>query len=254
MPELVIESKRRGTQKVLVDEEDWDLVNQYKWHIWGRDSRNPLYALTKIPAPETKSGKKDLPMHRLIMNAPKGMQVDHINHNGLDNRKQNLRICTPGQNQQNQGKTRSNTSGFKGVSYFKITGKWRAAIRINKKETHIGYYDTPEEAAMAYDANANHYHGEYACLNFPQKKPNSKYIVIMPDKQISRNNTSGFRGVRFRKNVNNVNKWSVKIQKNKKVYRLGHFSTPEEAARAYDAKAKELYGQKARLNFPEEKA
>ena len=250
MPELVIESKRRGTQKVLVDEEDWDLVNQYKWHIWGRDSRNSLYALTKIPAPETKRGKKDLPMHRLIMNAPKGMQVDHINHNGLDNRKQNLRICTPGQNRQNQGKTRSNTSGFKGVSYFKITGKWRAGINTENGTIGIGYYDTPEEAAMAYDANARHYHGEYACLNFPQNKPNSKYIVIMPDKQISRNNTSGFRGVHFRKSLN---KWGVVISKDKKRHYLGTYKTAEEAARAYDAKAKELYGQKARLNFPEEK-
>ena len=259
MPKLIIESKTHGTHTVLFDEKDREKVESHTWTIVNpRD--NTYYANTMIPHPDggwsiSSKGKRrrrrtGLSLHRLIMDPPKNMIVDHINHNGLDNRKENLRICTHKDNMRNRRKQKNNISGYKGVRYRKKHKKFVAQIKKYDKQVHIGCYETIEEAAMAYDANARHYYGEYACLNFPQKKQNSKYIVTMPDNQIRKNNTSGFRGVYFTKRAN---KWIAAIEKDKKKYHLGHYDTPEEAARAYDAKAKELFGEFARLNFPEEK-
>ena len=106
-------------------------------------------------------------MHRLIMNSPTGFMVDHINHNGLDNRKKNLRIVTPQQNTWNarpfkdQGKSK-----YKGVSWEKKYKKWKANICIENKLKHIGYFDNEKEAAEAYDTAAKKHRGEYAFLNF----------------------------------------------------------------------------------------
>ena len=109
-------------------------------------------------------------MHRQIMKAPKGMVVDHIDGNGLNNRRSNLRICTPRQNQWNRCplKTRKQTSPFKGVQY--PTGKSRpyARIQYNGKTIHIGVFDSEVEAAQAYDRKAVELFGEFAYLNFPE--------------------------------------------------------------------------------------
>ena len=104
------------------------------------------------------------------MNPPKGMVIDHINHNGLDNRRENLRICTNAENQRNRGKQKNNTSGYKGVDWRKDHKKWRARINKDNKTIHIGYYNIIEEAARAYDAKAKELHGKYAQLNFPEEK------------------------------------------------------------------------------------
>ena len=116
-------------------------------------------------------------MHREITNAPKGMQVDHINGNTLDNRKENLRVCTRSQNMMNRGKQNNNKSGYKGVSYMKkkdpnyeYPKPWRAQIKCptNQKVIHLGCYKYPEQAARAYDKKAIELFGEYAQLNFPR--------------------------------------------------------------------------------------
>lgn len=104
-------------------------------------------------------------MHRLLTNAPKGSQVDHINGDKLDNRKINLRVCTHSQNQINRGKQKNNTSGFKGVYPQKQSKKYRAKISVNGKEYHLGYFDCPIEAAKAYNAATLNYHEEFAKLN-----------------------------------------------------------------------------------------
>lgn len=107
-------------------------------------------------------------MHRFIMDAPKGQQVDHINGNKLDNRKSNLRICSHSENLRNQRKPKDNKSGFKGVSWHKGAKRWCAEIRSNGKRHHLGYFDTAEDAAKAYDIAATLIHGDYARLNFPK--------------------------------------------------------------------------------------
>ena len=176
MPKLIIESKTHGTHTILFDEEDRELVESHTWSVLPKG--NTYYALTTIPHPDggwytRPSGKrqrrrKTLQLHRLLMNPPKGMMVDHINHNGLDNRRENLRICTHAENQHNSRKQKNNTSGYKGVYWDKSKKKWRAQIKKDNK-IHIGMFDIIEEAARAYDAKAKELFGGYAQLNFPEE-------------------------------------------------------------------------------------
>jgi len=113
-------------------------------------------------------GKKYL--HRLILNPPVNMQVDHKNRNKLDNRRQNLRICTVSQNGMNREKQRNNRSGFKGVDANRRCkkGSYRARITANKKVFYLGSFKNPDEAGEAYKKAARQYHGEFA--NFSGKR------------------------------------------------------------------------------------
>ena len=101
-------------------------------------------------------------MHRVILGLHNGEIIDHKDHNGLNNQKDNLRRCTNGQNQMN--KCSVSASGFKGV-YREKTGRYRASIEFNLKRYYLGIYDTPEEAAMVYNEAAKKYHREFARLN-----------------------------------------------------------------------------------------
>jgi len=108
-------------------------------------------------------------MHRLLIHAPKGMEVDHINGNGLDNRICNLRICTRSQNQINKGLQKNNTTGYKGVSFIKKHRKYRATIRINGKSMYLGEFESAKGAAFAYDNKAKELFGNFAKLNFVEE-------------------------------------------------------------------------------------
>ena len=107
-------------------------------------------------------------MHREIINAPAGMQIDHINGNGLDNRKANLRLCNNAQNQQNRRKRSRATSLFKGVGWH--DNRWRARITVNGKQIEIGRFKSEFLAAEAYDQKAIELFSEFANLNFPSQK------------------------------------------------------------------------------------
>lgn len=105
-------------------------------------------------------------MHRVIMGDVEGKFVDHINHNGLDNRKANLRFATAQQNTWNKRKQKGNySSQYKGVHWVKSEKNWRALITCNKKMIYIGRFDDETAAAMAYDEKAKELFGEYASLN-----------------------------------------------------------------------------------------
>ena len=143
-----------GTGKfALVDDEDYELVNQYRWRI-------NAYGYA-----ETKVKKKSIYMHRLIMDAKKGKEVDHINHDKLDNQKSNLRICTRQQNGHNQRPQKNGSSQYKGVSYLKTSKKWQAQITHNNEKIYIGVYKTESQAALAYNAKAKNLFGKFALLN-----------------------------------------------------------------------------------------
>lgn len=88
-------------------------------------------------------------LHRLIMNCPEGMVVDHVNHDTFDNRKQNLRVCTQSQNMKNLQMYSSNTSGHRGVNFHKLTQKWQASIQANMKQIHLGLHEKIEDAISA---------------------------------------------------------------------------------------------------------
>lgn len=147
----------------LVDDEDYERVMQYKWCT--HKDRNTWYATRTSYNP-----KKSIPLHRFIMNAKPGEEVDHINHNGLDDRRCNLRIVTRSQNHMNRGKMKNKcTSKYKGVYWFKNLNKWMVHIEINGKKMHVGLFNNEEEAARAYDKKAKELFGEYAYFNFIDK-------------------------------------------------------------------------------------
>ncbi len=108
-------------------------------------------------------------LHKLVLNLPES-DVDHKNRNKLDVRKNNLRLCCESNNAANSDKRKTNTTGFKGVMFFKRDNNWHAQITHNYKKIHIGYYNKPEDAARAYDKKAYELFGEYAFLNYPRKK------------------------------------------------------------------------------------
>lgn len=144
--------------EVLIDDEDWEAVSKNSWSLqkqWRADKW--MYYASR------RDGVKRIKMHRFITNAPPTKQVDHINGNGLDNRRANLRLCDNRQNCQNRHNALG-ISQYKGVGYH--YGKWRARIGVNGKRIHLGAYLTETEAALAYDAAARKYFGEFARCNF----------------------------------------------------------------------------------------
>lgn len=142
----------------LIDESDYDTVASVgSWFLAVCDGRR--YARRHRPARE--GGPHSL--HSFLTGWP---LVDHINGDGLDNRRANLRPATPSQNSANRGPASNNTSGYKGVSLYRRTGRWRASVGIDGAQHHLGYFTEPIDAARAYDAAALHHFGEFARLNF----------------------------------------------------------------------------------------
>jgi len=156
-------------QFAVIDCDDYDRVSPIKWQAQWNEGTQSYYAHRTERLPIGK--RVAVGMHRFIMNAGSFHVVDHINHDTLDNRKCNLRICDARQNSFNRRANRNNTSGFKGVSKSKIRGRetWIAKIRRDGKQIAIGYFDKAEEAARAYDDEAIIVHGEFAVLNFPSE-------------------------------------------------------------------------------------
>lgn len=152
-------------QSAIVDDCDFDRVSTFKWYAkWDAKGRRYYAARNAWVGPKRTTIK----LHHTILDAPQGLVVDHINGDGLDNRRANLRSCSQLQNMANQG-PRKSLSGFKGVHFDKRSKKWSAAIGINGRRLHIGTFKNPEDAARAYDASALLHCGEFARLNFPNK-------------------------------------------------------------------------------------
>lgn len=147
----------------LVDDDDYERVSQFKWSFIGGYAKRAFVREEGV--------RRLYPLHRFIMGIPpeSSFMVDHINFDRLDNRKENLRVCTKGQNNYNHGpkdRLGKATSKYKGVSYKKDTvNKWRARIGINGNEIVLGYFPTEVEAAVAYNEAAVKYFGDFAWLN-----------------------------------------------------------------------------------------
>lgn len=141
-----------------VDAEDFDRLNKYSWHVVIRPYTN--YAVANIKG-------KVVQMHRLIVKCPLNKIVDHKNRNGLDNRKENLRICTRSQNRMNCIKNRGNKTGYKGVHKSHMKSKpYRSQIRYHGKIYHLGCFRTAKAAARAYDVKSFELFGEFARGNY----------------------------------------------------------------------------------------
>lgn len=149
-------------QFALVDDADYDWLMQWKWQAkWNRGT---FYAKRReeLPRINGKRRSRTIYMSRQIMDAPAGKEVDHRNHEGLDNQRLNLRLVTHQQNLLNKRPYVRNRSGFKGVCSARK--KWRAEIAIRGKRIRLGHFDSPELAHSAYVQAAQKYHGEYAYL------------------------------------------------------------------------------------------
>lgn len=144
----------------IVDAEDYERLSKYKWYLKNLGYNSYAY--------RTDNYRKRA-MHREIMNAPDGMVVDHIDGNGLNNSKSNLRICTQAQNVYNNRPKLNTSSKYKGVSFNKNEGKWKVTIKCKGEHFHLGWFRDEKKAARAYDKKAAELFGEFAYLNFPKK-------------------------------------------------------------------------------------
>jgi hypothetical protein len=145
----------------LVDDEDFEDLSQYQWQA--STGRYCSYAVRDIYKNGSHWRER---MHRRIMNAREGNCVDHKNHNGLDNRRDNLRICSPSQNLQNMRNSKGGSSQYKGVSWSRAAHKWKVAVQHNGEQIHLGVFCDEKEAARVYDEEAQKLFGEFAFLNF----------------------------------------------------------------------------------------
>jgi hypothetical protein len=148
----------------IVDDEDYNELIKYKWYGNGNGTGDIIYA-KRLARESDNRNEKIISMHRQIMEFPVNKNIDHINHNGIDNRRCNLRICTQTQNMFNRRRKLRSKSGLIGVSWFKKLKKWRATIHMT-----IGYFDSKEEAGKAYDEVAKKLFGEFANLNYSEKE------------------------------------------------------------------------------------
>jgi hypothetical protein len=151
----------------IVDAADYDFLMQWKWHICGGKRERTWYAARNAPISRGKQIQTRVMMHREILGAEPGTRIDHIDGDGLNNTRKNLRFCTHQQNLCNRPAQINNTSGYKGVYWHKRASKWVAQISENGKRKYLGRFANAEDAAHAYDAAAKELYGEFARLNFP---------------------------------------------------------------------------------------
>lgn len=218
---IQLRGKNTRFKYVIIDDEDFDKIKKHKWKIDRNKSGNEYAASSD----KIDGRHKYISMHRIIMDAPKNMDVDHINHDGLDNRKENLRICTRQENLRNRKLSNNRLyTIYKGVRLTSYK-KWVAQISINEKNTYIGTFNTDEEAAKAYDVAAIKHFGVFACLNFPD----FDYSNYIPNPYTKKG--SKYRGVNW---CSDRKKWRVSRQINNKRVRIGDYTTEKDAAKAYD--------------------
>lgn len=149
--------------RVIVNDEDFDFLNHWKWRIgpFGYAIRTQHLLRGKKNTNKTKT----ILIHRVIMNAPFGIDVDHINHNRLDCRKINMRLCTRGENGLSKVAHKNKIIPYKGVYFEPRLGKYRVLIGVNYKSKHIGLFVDIKDAARAYNEAAKKYFGKFAYLN-----------------------------------------------------------------------------------------
>lgn len=145
-------------KKVLVDAEDYEKVIAIDWKYQLHKGKEYVRVQRWVEGKNVTTY-----LHSFLMN---GRMVDHINGNGLDCRKQNMRVCSKKQNNMNRSKAKNNTSGYKGAYWRKDRSTWQSRISVEGKNVHLGYFPNSEDAARAYDKAARSYYGEFGKLNF----------------------------------------------------------------------------------------
>jgi hypothetical protein len=223
----------------IVNDDDFERLNKFRWYFCKR------YAVRDVIV----NGKKEtIYMHRLVTEAPDDLEVDHINGDGIDNRKENLRLCTHAENSRNRGRAKHNTSGHKGVWFSKQSNRFIAETRLNGKKIHVGSFKTAEEASEAYKAKALEVHGDFANIKNEIVSVNpvrDELKDLVPERNNDAKSNTGYFGVN---KSNCANRFYVKITFNGECIKIGSFLSLYKAVEAYNAKASELFGEKAVLN------
>jgi hypothetical protein len=155
-----IYSKSHGPRLLLLDDQDAHYYFAHTWHLTA--GRHTLYVKRTFQRP---GFKKNIALHREIVGAIGPVIVDHINGNGLDNRRANLRVCRHRENLRNQPPRGERTSQYKGVYWVPSRKKWAVTMNVNGKTKAFGRYRSEQEAALAYNRAAKKYHGDFAWLN-----------------------------------------------------------------------------------------
>lgn len=241
---MVIEIPITKNKFTLIDDEDYELVNKYKWIASYCEGIDNYYVTCRI-------NNKTIYLHRLVMGFPIDFVIDHKDKNTLNNQKSNLRLCTRSQNQCNRSKHSNNKSGYKGVWYDKPRNKWQAEIQYENKKKHLGRFNTPEEAAIYRDAVAIQLHGEFAVLNFPNCINELPYIDVSNlFKDDTKIGICVYKGVTIDKRCTK-RMYRVYVKHNNKNIFCGNFKSKIEAALVYDENNIKYKGIDAYTNFPE---
>ncbi len=150
----------------IVDDEDFEMLSAFSWHFRPMRAKQPEKGYAALTVRPGDGHCLQMFMHQMLISLPKGVQVDHINGNSLDYRRQNLRPSTQAQNARNVAKPKhARSSRFKGVWHDRRTGKWQAYITADRRRYHLGVFGHEEDAARAYNDAARRLHGAFARLN-----------------------------------------------------------------------------------------
>lgn len=236
-----------------VDDEHFAYLNQWAWTAKKGGKSGTIYAYRR----ETVGGKqRTVRMHRVVLERMghdmEGMEGEHADMNGLNNRSANLRPATHAENQRNKGCQRNSKSGVKGVSFDRAIQRYRAVLVVNGKKAYSGIFDNIEDAKDAYRLAAIVHHGQFArdadgeIVATDAEIEAAKVKLSELKNRPRRDSTTGYTGVKLAPNGNFVSR----IETGGKQLHLGTFSNPIRAAFARDCKAIELQGNRARLNFP----
>lgn len=245
--ELILQSPKYGEKKVLIDDEDFEKISKYHWNI--SYVRGNWYVVSHVKG-------KQIKLHRLIMcESDPTVKIDHRNHNGLDNRKDNLRRATTMQNTRNVGPTKNNKTGYKGVYLYRSDNpdnRFCVRIRANGAKIFGGYFKTAIEGAEKYNELATKYHGEFAFLNEINNNELLK-AKATSRKRLSRYSKSqeklksGFHGVTIAKG-NRKRPYRVQFKINGKSTVIGYFESVIDAAMAYNQALIKYDGDLRKLN------
>jgi len=175
MKYIKINSRVHGTHEILLDDEDYDTYSKFSWHLL--KGNTTFYAIRSVSLKITPTGenRKVLYLHREIGGLKFGdkLVIDHIDHNRLNNQKNNLRVCTSAENHRNvqveTKQTRQSTSRYKGVSWCKLMRAWKVSIKLNNQVIMLGYFDNEIDAAKTYNIAAIKYHKDFAFLNIVEE-------------------------------------------------------------------------------------
>jgi AP2-like factor, euAP2 lineage len=232
----------------LVSDEDYGFLNQFKWHLSGP------YPCSSIDGTANKLRMHQVVIRHWIGDVPEGYEIDHIDRDKLNNTRENLRLCTKAQNMANmiRGGSQHSDHGYKGV--YPSGRGWSARIGSGEHRRYLGQFNGETAAAAAYNRAAKEMYGEFAILNPVPDDVQDEPFVPLPRPQVfakKRNSkTSKYRGVTKH---SQCDRWIGQFSSNGARTYLGLFATEEEAARAWDVKARELFGDAAPLNFPDER-